>query len=230
MMLGQRIINAILRPLFALFLPYDVEGQDNLPAEGPVIVMINHINLLDVVIPGMFLPRDVVMLSKVEVFDTPVLGLFARAYGALPLRRGEADVGAIRLALSVLKKGQVLVIAPEGTRSESGKLQPGRDGLAFVATRANVPVVPMVMYGHEGFAKRLARLRRTPLHIRVGEPFRFELQGRQRRVELRAMTEQAMYRLAQLLPPEYRGIYADLERMTDDYAKPYRPSRTQGMA
>ena len=228
MMLGQRIINAILRPLVALVLPYDVEGQENLPAEGPAIVMINHTNLLDVVMPGMFLPRDVVMVSKIENFRTPVLGLFVRAYGSLPLHRGEADLEAMRLSLQALKRGEVVVIAPEGTRIGHGRLQPGYDGLAFVASQADVPVVPFAIYGHVDWWRNLKRLRRTPLHIRVGEPFRFVLTGRRRRAELRAMTREAMYRLAALLPPENRGVYADVGRMAGEYTEPWHPPRPEG--
>lgn len=223
MILGQRIINAMLRPLVALFLPYDVEGQKNLPAEGPVIVMMNHINFVDVIMPAMFLPRDVVMLSKIENFRTPVFGLFVRAYGSLAVRRGELDLQAMRLSLQALKKGQVLVIAPEGTRSGHGRLQGGHDGLAFVAAQAGVPVVPFVMYGHESFWHRLTRLRRTRLHIRVGEPFRFVTGGRPRRDELHGMTDEAMYRLAALLPPEFRGVYANSSQATSRYTEPYRP-------
>ncbi len=221
MILGQWIISAIVRPLVALALPYDVEGQRNLPRHGPVVVVMNHINLLDVVLPGLFLPRQVIMLSKIENFRAPVLGLFVRAYGSLPLHRGEVDLQAIRLSLGALKKGQVLVIAPEGTRSGHGRLQRALEGFAFVAAQANVPVVPFVQYGHENFLDNLKHLRRTRLHIRVGEPFRFRLSGRRQRSELRAMTDEAMYRLAALLPPEYRGVYGDLANATSDYIEPY---------
>lgn len=229
MFLGQRIINAILRPAVALLLDCDVEGQENLPREGPVIIMMNHTNLLDVIMPAMFLPRDVVMLSKVEMFRAPVLSLFVRAYGSVPVRRGEADLQAMRLSLAALKKGQALVIAPEGTRSEHGRLQRAHDGLAYVATQANVPVVPFVMYGHHDFVKNLKRLRRTPLHMRVGEPFRFVATTRPRRDDLRAMTEEAMYRLAAILPPEFRGAYADSSQAVNRYAEPLGgPSQTEG--
>jgi len=228
MMLGQRIINAILRPLFALLLPYDIEGTENLPAKGPVIVMMNHINFSDVVMPGMFLPRDVVMMSKIENFRAPVLGLFVRAYGALPVHRGEVDMEAMRLALQVLKRGEVLVIAPEGTRSGNGCLQVGHDGLAFVAVQTGVPVVPIAMYGHERLGRNLAHLRRTPLHVRVGKPFRFVAGKRQRREQLHAMTQEAMYRLAALLPPEYQGAYAGPERVTFVLTEPWLPQATAG--
>ncbi len=224
MMLGQRFITAVLRPLMALLLPYDVQGQENLPRHGPVAVLMNHINLLDVVTPGLFLPRDVVMLSKIENLRAPVLGLFVRMYGCLPVRRGEVDLQAMRLSLQALKKGQVLVIAPEGTRSGHGRLQTGHEGMAFVAAQANVPVVPFVTYGHERFWHNLAHLRRTPMHIRIGEPFRFALTGRRQRDELRGMTDEAMFRLAALLPPEYRGAYADAGCSLGRYTEPYQPS------
>ena len=223
MMLGQRFIKAVLRPLMALFLPYDVQGRENLPREGPVVVLMNHINLLDVVTPGLFLPRDVVMLSKIENFRAPLLGFFVRMYGCLPVRRGEVDLQAMRLSLHALQKGRVLVIAPEGTRSGHGRLQAGHEGMAFVAAQADVPVVPFVTYGHERFKENLKRLRRTPMHVRIGEPFRFVLTGRRGRGELRGMTDEAMCRLAALLPPEYRGAYADAARATTCHTEPCRP-------
>ena len=221
---GQWLITAVLKPLFGLLLPYDVEGQENLPPEGPAIVLMNHVNFLDVVAPGTFLRRQVVMLSKVENFSLPVLGPFVRAYGSLPIHRGEVDLTAVRLSLRALERGQVLVVAPEGTRSGDGRLQPGHDGLAFLATRAGVPVVPFVSYGHEHYMSTFKRLRRPRLHIRVGKPFRFVARGHLRRSDLRPMTDEAMYRLAALLPPEYRGAYADLSRATSRYTEPYEPA------
>ena len=226
MLVGQRIINAILRPLVALFLPWDVQGLENLPAKGPVLVLMNHINFLDVIMPAFFLPRDVVMLSKIENFRTWGLGFFVWAYGALSVRRGEADMQAMRRSLAVLKKGQVLCIAPEGTRSGDGRLQRGHDGAAFVAMQADVPVVPFVSYGHEKFLENLKRLRPTRLHIRVGEPFRFIRSKRRQREDLRAATEEAMFRLAALLPPEYRGVYSDISRATHEYTEAWRPPTT----
>lgn len=228
MMVGQRIINALLRPLVALLLPYDVQGTENLPASGPVLVMLNHTNLVDVILPAMFLPRDVVMLSKIENFRVPVLGLFVRAYGAIPLRRGQADLQAVRLSLKALKEGRVLAIAPEGTRSGHGRLQRGHEGLAFVAAQSGVPIVPFAIYGHADCFANLKRLRRTRLHIRVGEPFYLLSQGRPRREELRAMTDEAMYRLAAALPPEYRGEYAAGERASFRYTARCQPAPAAG--
>ena len=218
--LGQRLINFVLRPLLGWLLPYDVHGAHNLPRHGPVLVLMNHINFIDVVVPGMFLPRDVVMLSKIENFRTPLLGLFVRAHGSLPVRRGEADLRAIKSCVQALRLGQVLVIAPEGTRSGDGRLQRAHAGMALVASQVDVPVVPMVSYGHERFRANLRRLRPTPLHVRIGPPFRFVRRDVCRRSDLQAMTEEAMFHLAALLPPEYRGAYADETQAPKGYTVP----------
>ncbi len=227
MLVGQRIINAILWPLVALLLPWDVEGLENLPLRGPVLVLMNHINFLDVIMPALFLPRDVVMLSKIENFRAPVLGFFVWAYGAISVRRGEVDLQAMRGSLAVLKKGQVLCVAPEGTRSGDGHLQPGHDGAAFVAVQAGVPVVPFVSYGHEQFLRNIKRLRPTRLHIRVGQAFRFVQHNRRARTDLRPMTDEAMRRMAALLPPEYQGAYAGSGRAAYRYTEPLQPAAAQ---
>lgn len=230
MLIGQRIINAILWPLVRLLLPWDVQGVENLPSTGPVLVLMNHINFLDVIVPAFFLRRDVVMLSKIENFRLPVLGFFIWAHGALSVRRGEPDLQALRRSLAVLKRGRVLCIAPEGTRSGHGRLQRGFDGAAYVGVQAGAPVVPMVSYGHEHFVRNLLRLRRTRWHIRVGEPFRFVSRDRRLRDDLRPMTDEAMYRMAALLPPEYRGVYADLDRVTYEHTAPWSEGSARGMA
>ncbi len=224
MLIGQRIINCLLWAPVALLLPWDVHGIENLPREGPVLVLMNHINFLDVIMPAFFLPRDVVMLSKIENFHLPLLGFFVWAYGSLSVRRGQLDLQAMRGSLAVLKQGQVLCIAPEGTRSGHGRLQPGHEGAAFVAAQADVPVVPIVGYGHEQFIRNIKRLRPTRWHIRVGEPFRFVQRGGRLRDDLRPMTDEAMRRMAALLPPEYRGAFADRGQEAYEYTEPWRPA------
>jgi 1-acyl-sn-glycerol-3-phosphate acyltransferase len=214
----RRFCNSVLHILFKMLLKLEIVGLENVPSEGPFILMITHTNFLDPALAGGVMPREVVMMSKVENFWHPILGIIVRLYGAFPVRRGEVDRQAIRRSLEVLAGGEVLLMAPEGTRSGHGRLQRGHDGMTFIALRANVPILPMAIIGGERFWSNLSRLRRTPVKIVIGKVFRFS-SGPERvgREIMSRMTEEGMYQLASLLPPERRGVYSDLGSATEEY-------------
>jgi len=134
------------------------------------------------------------------------------------VRRGEVDRQAIRRSLEVLANGQALLMAPEGTRSGDGRLQKGHDGMTFIALRANAPILPMAIVGGEHFWANVSRLRRTSIKVVIGQVFRFS-SGQERfgRTVMGKMTEEGMYQLASLLPPERRGVYSDLDLATEEY-------------
>jgi len=212
-MSARRFLNVILRILLKLLVKVEITGMENVPKQGPLILMINHINFLDPLLPLGLMPRQTTAFAKIETLSYPLLGPLIRLYGVVPVRRGEVDRRALRQALATLARGEALVVAPEGTRSHHGRLQPARDGIAYIALRAGATVLPVAMWGQERFFANLKRLRRTRVHVRIGQPFRFAHGGgKASRDELRAMTREAMYQLAALLPPEYRGVYSDLER------------------
>lgn len=128
---------------------------------------------------------------------------------------------AIRASLHVLQLGRGLLMAPEGTRSKTRTLQEGRDGMAMIALRAGVPIVPVAVSGAENFKHNWKRLRRTPARIVFGPAFCFRFQPDvRRREQMCQMTREAMYRLAALLPPEYRGVYSDLDNATSRFLAP----------
>jgi 1-acyl-sn-glycerol-3-phosphate acyltransferase len=217
-MFTRRLLNFALKIAFKLLLNLEVVGLDNVPSEGPLILMINHTSFLDPVVAGGVMPREVVAMSKVENFQDPILGIIVRLYGAFPVRRGEVDLQATRRALEVLRNGEVLLMAPEGTRSEECRLQPGHDGMTFIGHRAKAPVLPMAITGVKDFGSNLKRLRRTDVKIVIGEPFRFRSNGdKVRRDVLHQMTEEAMYQLAAVLPPKYRGVYSELDLATEQF-------------
>jgi len=217
-MFTRRLLNVILRILFKILLRLEVVGLENVPLEGPLILMINHTHLIDPAMAGGVMPREIVAMSKIESFQDPILGIIVRLYGAFPVRRGEVDLQATRCALEVLQNGEVLLMAPEGTRSKDCRLQPGHDGMTFIAVRANAPVLPMAIIRAKNLSSKLKRLRRTDVKIVIGKPFRFRLSGEKaRRDVLHQMTEEAMYQLAALLPPEYRGVYSDLDSATERF-------------
>lgn len=218
------LANTLLRVLFKILLDCQVSGLEKIPLEGPLIVATNHTSFLDPLLVGVFVPREVIMMSKVENFEKPVLSLIVRLYGAFPVRRGEVDRRALREAIQVLREGKALLMAPEGTRSKTGLLQKGRDGTAFVAARTKAVVVPMAIWGGKKFWSNLARLKRTKIGINVGAPFMLATEkGKPGREELQQMTRESMYRIAALLPSELRGYYSDLGQASDRYILLYKP-------
>ena len=216
-MRARPILNFILRILFRIFLRCKVEGLENFPRKGRVILMINHINFLDPVLVGALAPREVNMMAKREVLDYPFLGFFIRLYGVIPIRRGEIDRRALKSALETLLREEPFLIAPEGTRSHHGRLQKAKDGIAYIALRTDAPILPIAIWGQEKFFQNIKKLRPTEVNIRIGRPFKFVPPPKLERGDLTKMTTEAMYILASLLPPEYRGVYANPEGVNFHY-------------
>jgi 1-acyl-sn-glycerol-3-phosphate acyltransferase len=138
----------------------------------------------------------------------------SEAGGVVWVKRGTADRSALTAALKALKSGVMLGIAPEGTRSKTGELQNPRAGIAFLATKASVPIVPAVIIGTDKTFAELKRFRRPHLILKVGPPFRLEpIPRKDRSAKMQVYTEDIMLRLAALLPEQYRGVYADHPRL-----------------
>ena len=214
----RRLSNSVVRILAKILLKLEVVGLENVPPEGPLILAMTHTNFLDPALAGAVMPWEVVIMSKIENFRHPFLGIIVRLYGAFPVRRGEVDRQAIRRSLEVLADSQALLMAPEGTRSGHGQLQKGHDGMTFIALRADAPILPMAITGGEHFWTSLSKLRRTPVKITIGKVFRFSPgQKTVGRETMSKLTEEGMYQLASLLPPERRGIYSDLDSATEEY-------------
>jgi 1-acyl-sn-glycerol-3-phosphate acyltransferase len=136
------------------------------------------------------------------------------------------DLTAIRTSLQVLEQGHGLLMAPEGTRSRTHTLQKGLDGVAWLALRSKAPIVPVAHSGQERLGHYLKRLRRAPLRMVFGEPFFLRpAEGLNRKQQLSLMTAELMYRLAVLLPAQYRGIYSDVENATSRTIVPYHPEQ-----
>lgn len=190
-----------------------VEGGplEMVPARGPLILVCNHINFLEVPVMYTHLqPRPVTGFAKSETWDNPWLAPLFNLWGAIPIQRGEADTAALRKGLQALEKGYILTITPEGTRSQDGRLRPGHPGVITLAQHSRAPLLPLVYYGHEVLFDRLRRLRRAEFRIAVGQPFYLDVPaGKVSRSMRQAMTDEIMYQLANLLPAGYRGVYAD---------------------
>lgn len=214
----RSIFNWILRRVVWALLKFEVTGQENVPANGGTILMMNHISAID---PGLCMAavtsRHVVPMSKIENFRSPIWGPFLWVYGAYAVRRGEVDREALLNSIALLNSGMMILIAPEGTRSAAGMQEP-KDGMSYVATKANAVILPTGLSGAQHFKSNFGR-RRTPVQLHFGPPFRFKLNGRTRipRDELTQMTREAMYQLALAVPdPALRGVYADVENATTE--------------
>ncbi len=195
-----------------------IEGLDRsvLPSSGPLIIASNHLSNADPVLIGSWmtpaLDRKVYWLGKEEALRWPLVGWALAQNGVFGIRRGAADVEAFRVARRILDEGHVLVVFPEGTRSPSGALQEAKDGLAILALRTHSPILPIGVSGTDRLWPRGQKLPRPGgrVTMRVGRPIKLSdpSPGADRRAAQHAATEMIMHRIAELLPPENRGVYA----------------------
>lgn len=219
MTLASRTVNFTIKNLTRILCRIYDSPLERIPFRGPLILVVNHINFLDIPVLYTHLqPRPLTGLVKSETWNNPAMALLFNLWGGIPVRRGEADMEAMHLALAALKQGKIVAIAPEGTRSGHGRLQPGQPGLVTLGLHSGAPLLPVVFYGNEAFRSNFTRLRRTDFHFKVGQPFYIRTgELKATRVVRQAITDEIMYQLAELLPPVYRGCYADMSRATQKY-------------
>ncbi|MFW5748659.1 MAG: lysophospholipid acyltransferase family protein [Chloroflexota bacterium] len=195
------------------------EGRQHIPDEGPVILMMSHISAIDpVVCMGEVTNRYVIPMTKVENTTNRLLRFLVWWWGSYTVTRQTLDRRALSTSIELLKAGNMILIAPEGTRHPEG-MGEGKDGLAYVATKANAIILPAAMTGTNNFRQRWKQRKRALAHVTFGRPFRFKTDGQPRvpRPLLRQMTTEAMYQLALTQPDErLRGIYADVENATTE--------------
>ncbi|MDD5467034.1 MAG: lysophospholipid acyltransferase family protein [Anaerolineales bacterium] len=228
MSLAESVVNATIKHLTRIICRVDDAQLAKIPQAGPLILVANHVNFLEVpLLYTHLLPRPITGIAKAETWDNAVLRPLFDLWGAIPLRRGEADVEAIRKCLDALQAGKIVAIAPEGTRSGNGRLQTARPGVVPLALRSGAPLMPVVFYGGECVHDNLARLQRTDFTILVGQPFHLDARGETITRHLRQrMVDEIMYQMAALLPPPYRGAYANLSRATQDFLVFTPPARS----
>jgi len=230
MSISQRFTVLLFKVITNLICRMDGAELDRVPRQGPLIIVTNHINILDIpVIYAGLQPRRLHGLVAAERWKNPIFGYFLDACGTIPLRRGEPDLAALRRAMGYLDEGHQVIIMPEGTRSGDGRLQVGLPGVVLLAQYNRIPIQPVVFFGAERYKENLARLKRTDFHIRVGKRFCLESQeGKITRQERQQAADEIMYQLAALLPEKYRGVYADLSAATQHFIT-WLPDRTAAM-
>jgi 1-acyl-sn-glycerol-3-phosphate acyltransferase len=175
----------------------------------PLIVVMNHINFLEVpILVTHSYPRYLTGLVKSETWDNPIFAFLFNTYRAIPIDRRGAFQEAFKKAKEAIDGGSFVCIAPEGTRSGNGVLGRGKAGVIELAWYTGSPVLPVVHYGGEHIWENIRRFRRTPFRFKAGRPFRIKFNGRPDRVEREAMLCEVMGQMARLLPENMRGPYA----------------------
>ncbi|MBI3895676.1 MAG: 1-acyl-sn-glycerol-3-phosphate acyltransferase [Acidobacteria bacterium] len=205
----ERVFSKLIVFLSRFLIRLHVEGKENFPGAGPFILAANHLHVMDPVLIYPLLPKGTAFLVAEDMRKKwPIIEWIMRQLGqAIYVARGEADRQAISRAVGLLRAGGRLAMAPEGKVSRTGGLLQGRTGIAYLATQAGVPVLPVVAFGQERAGEFWKRLRRVPVQIRVGSLVQLPA-GKAGAKELEAYTEMVMVAMTQLLPQQYRGVYA----------------------
>lgn len=226
------LIRATLDKLYALLTERKVYGRANIPSEGPCLLVFNHLSNFDAHLLYCVLQRnDVTGLFAADYRVKPFFRFMVEAPGGLWLRRGEGDRAALQTALSLLERGWMVGIAPEGGRSHTNALREAKRGAAFLASRADVPILPVGIAGTENIVSGIKRLRRATVTVHVGTPF--TLPRRRHgcsKQHLQKCTDLIMCRIAALLPTAYRGVYAahpQLGMLVSEPASPFRTTLLQ---
>ena len=208
----RRWLRPLLQRIVHIIAKVEATGMENVPDNGNCMLMMNHISLLDpIVCTTEIQNRYVISMSKAENADNPIFKWFIDLWGGYFINRGEIDRKALTNTIELIKSGQLVLMAPEGTRHPEG-LAPAKDGMAYVAAKADAIIIPATIAGAQDWLKRLKRLRRGYARVNFGRPFRFKTGGRKRipRDELALMMQEAMYQLALAIPEEFeefRGAY-----------------------
>ena len=202
---GRKLVSGLMRT----FGHVEVVGMENIPPVGPLIVAANHQSNADPPLVAAVFNRPLYFMGKRGLYANWFVSYFLRGFHVYPVDRDGHDVDAVGWALRLLERDRAVVIFPEGTRSRNGLKEP-EDGVAYLALRAQAAIVPVAITGTE----RIPSYIRTAFHFQrlrvvIGQPFTLpHVEGAISRPVLRSLANMIMERIAQLLPPEYRGIYS----------------------
>ena len=199
----------LLRGLLWVVVSWKVTGRENVPREGALIVVSNHLNNADPPILGAGIARRRIRwMAKVELYKYP-FGVVPRMWGAFPVRRFDADIRAMLQAERILKNGEVLGMFPEGHRSRTGYVGKPHPGTALIAYRSGATVLPCAVIGTEQLGNLLNLLRKPRIQVVIGQPFTVEKVRRPSEQQVSELTERIFTEITALLPAKYLPAYTD---------------------
>ncbi|MCL0059143.1 1-acyl-sn-glycerol-3-phosphate acyltransferase [Dehalococcoidia bacterium] len=207
MILFYAVATATMKTLLFSLTRWEVKGRENVPRNGPLIVVANHLSLIDPPLLSASVPRRVFFMAKEELFSSWGAA-FVRWFGAFPVRRGTLDRKALRQAMQVLERGQTLGMFPEGKRSLNQQMNEAEFGIAMIALRSGASILPVGISGSENVSGPGFIWRRPRVAVTIGQPFSFPRnEGKLTREQLVEATNLIMRHIAEVLPPGYRGIW-----------------------
>ncbi len=213
------IIRWLIRVLLNLIAKVEVYGYENMPPTGAFVIATNHLGLLDATMLFYAIDRWDVFIPTAEKWqESAFLRWLGKYLNFVFVDRFNPDVKAIRKMINLMEQGNILVIAPEGTRSRVGSMQQGKPGVSYLAAKLDRPIVPVGLAGteDEGIIDNLKHLRRSHITVRAGKAFKLPPLPRTNRDEaLKRDTDEIMCRIAALIPPQYRGVYANHPRLKE---------------
>ncbi len=206
------IIRGLIRLIFKLIARVEVSGYEHLPRETSFVIATNHLGIVDVPLAFYALDRwDMFVVVGEKWRDIGLFRWVGKHFNFIFIDRFKPDIKALRRILSLMEENNILVIAPEGTRSRTGALIEAKPGVSYLATKLNRPIVPVAITGSEDetILGNLKRLRRSPITVTAGPAFQLPPLPRENREEfLKRYTDEIMCHIAALLPEKYRGVYA----------------------
>jgi 1-acyl-sn-glycerol-3-phosphate acyltransferase len=213
------IIRGLIRLIFNLIARVEVRGYENLPRDASFVIATNHLGIADVPIAFYGLDRwDMFVVIGEKWRDVGLFRWVGKHFNFIFIDRFNPDIKALRKIISLMEKNNILVIAPEGTRSRTGGLIEARPGVSYLATKLGRPIVPVGITGTEdkNLLDNLKKLRRSHIIVTAGTPFTLPPLPRENRdAVLKKYTDEIMCHIAALLPEKYRGVYADHPRLKE---------------
>lgn len=211
--LSRPVLKAVIRGIFHVLGRVKITGKENIPYGTPYVAAMNHVSIFDPPFVGAFWPENMEIIGASDVFEKPGQGQLLRAYGVIPVHRGDYDRSLFAKIVSVIEAGYPLLIAPEGGRSHVTAMRRAKPGIAYIVEKTRVPVLPVGIVGTtEDYFKRAMRREKPPLEMRIGKPIilpEITVKGKDKHEARQENSDLVMHHLAGLLPEEYRGVYAD---------------------
>ena len=209
---SRPILKVVFRLIFRLLGRVNISGKENIPTGKPYVVAMNHVSIYDPPLDAAFWPEQLEIIGASDVFQKPGQGQILKAYGVIPVHRGDYDRVLFTKIISVIRAGYPLLIAPEGGRSHVPGMKRAMPGISYIIEQTHVPIMPVGIVGTtEDFWQRARRGERPPLALHIGKPILLPeiiAKGTEKH-ELRQQNADLVMRyLAGLLPEEYRGVYA----------------------